>query len=211
MAGENPDSSDPLFDGHLDPDYEARSFVELGELEQLLEALDEKGTSGYLGTEGRSDWALERESEIARLEKENEELRRLLGIDEGSVAAKGVSVDLDRVDSGRFSTFLSSARRRGPSQNEGYHPRPYWEAQSQQQDQYQQQQASGAPLQRAMDLQPGMRMGSQARGRRAGMFGGGRGGNRGGLSGIGAGPNPNTLWNNQPASPGSLVDRPWQG
>ncbi|PCH34113.1 hypothetical protein WOLCODRAFT_22464 [Wolfiporia cocos MD-104 SS10] len=41
------------------------------------------------GLRGREDWALEREAEIARLERENEELRRMLGIDRASAAANG--------------------------------------------------------------------------------------------------------------------------
>jgi len=41
------------------------------------------------GLLGREDWALERENEIARLEKENEELRRMLGIDRASAEANG--------------------------------------------------------------------------------------------------------------------------
>ncbi|KAL1411154.1 hypothetical protein Q8F55_002104 [Vanrija albida] len=39
------------------------------------------GTSGgYIGTEGQSDWAMEREMEIQRLEEENKALREMLGI-----------------------------------------------------------------------------------------------------------------------------------
>jgi len=45
-------------------------------------ALEEEGTGGYSGTPNHADWALEREIEIVRLEKENEELRRLLSIGE---------------------------------------------------------------------------------------------------------------------------------
>lgn len=37
----------------------------------------------------RDDWALEREREIARLEKENEQLRTVLGIDRASAEARG--------------------------------------------------------------------------------------------------------------------------
>jgi regulator of replication initiation timing len=44
--------------------------------------LEEAGAGGYTGTSEGEDWALERESEISRLEKENEELRKLLGIAE---------------------------------------------------------------------------------------------------------------------------------
>lgn len=212
MAGEPPDPSDSSYNLNFDPDYDGVGFVDLGELEGLIEALDKKGAGGYAGTEGREDWALERECEISRLERENEELRRLLGIDEASVAASGVSLDLERVESGRYSTFLSSSSRRGPSSSsEGYNTRPsYWDTQ---QSQYQQQSGS-APLQRAMDVQPGMRLGAQGVGRRAGIFGGGRG--RGGLSGIGVsspGPSSASLWSNQPSSPApSTSDRPaWQG
>ncbi|RXK38991.1 hypothetical protein M231_03721 [Tremella mesenterica] len=39
---------------------------------------------GYAGNEGQQDWALEREAEILRLEFENSELRKLLGLAEGS-------------------------------------------------------------------------------------------------------------------------------
>ncbi|KAF8079101.1 hypothetical protein FPV67DRAFT_1467513 [Lyophyllum atratum] len=211
MAGENFDPSDPIYDGSTNPDDEPRGFVELGELEHLLEALDQKGTFGYFGTEGRADWALEREYEIARLERENEELRRLLGIDEDSAAASGVNEDLERVDSGRYSTFLSSSLRRSTGGTEGFSPQPmYWDNQQQQQPPQQQQQLyppapPTAPLQRALDLQQGMRMGTQGQGRRAGIFGAGRGGpRRGGLSGIAV-----PGW--QPAPPAPLVDRPWPG
>ena len=40
---------------------------------------------------GREDWALERESEIARLETENEELRKLLGIDNAGASLVGAT------------------------------------------------------------------------------------------------------------------------
>ncbi|WWC91165.1 uncharacterized protein L201_006106 [Kwoniella dendrophila CBS 6074] len=39
-------------------------------------------SGGYNGTEGQSDWSLEREMEILRLEEENESLRELLNISE---------------------------------------------------------------------------------------------------------------------------------
>lgn len=65
IAGEDPPESHA--DGEKPPDQD-----------DLLRLLD-----------GHEDWALERESEIARLERENEELRKLLGIDRGNVEAKG--------------------------------------------------------------------------------------------------------------------------
>ncbi|GLB43507.1 hypothetical protein LshimejAT787_1400190 [Lyophyllum shimeji] len=165
MAGENPDPSDPIYDGNTHPDDEAGGFVDLGELEHLLEALDER-----LGTEGRGDWAQEREIEIERLERENEMLRAFLEIDGESIAASGVSVDLERADSGRYPTFLSSSLRRNAAGSEGFgSPQPgpgYWDNQQQPQQQAYPQ-GGGAPLQRAVDLQPGMRMGTQGQGRRA--------------------------------------------
>ncbi|KAG5652924.1 hypothetical protein H0H81_003067 [Sphagnurus paluster] len=213
LAGEQPDPADPIYDGSTDPDFDSGGFVDIQELEHLLEALDERGTTGYLGTEGRDDWALERECEIARLEQENEELRKMLGIDPETIAASGVTLDLERVGGGRYATFLSSPMRRNTG--EGYQPRPtYWDHQQQQQHQQQLQQqqqyqqgpqGNGAPLQRALDLQPGMRMGTQGQGRRPGIFGGARGGRRGGLAGIGPVPG----W--QPAPPAPIVDRSWQG
>lgn len=219
MAGENPDSSDPTLNINLDPDYDGAGVVNLSELEELIETLDEKA-GGYSGQEGRQEWALEREYEIARLEKENESLRRLLGIDEESMAATGVSLDLDRVESGRYSTYLSSSSRRGPSGSEMYgHRTSYWDAQQQQRF----QQMGGAPLQRAMDLQPGMRMGTQGQSRRTSIFGGGlqRGGLAGGLQVRGGLPGislespespgaSSSLWINQPASPAISIERTWQ-
>ncbi|KAG8928316.1 hypothetical protein FRC01_006131 [Tulasnella sp. 417] len=50
----------------------------------------EDNTRGYSGPE-REDWALERESEINRLEKENEELRKLLKIDSSGAALVGAT------------------------------------------------------------------------------------------------------------------------
>lgn len=44
-------------------------------------------SGGYIGTEGQSDWAIEREMEIFRLEQENASLRELLSI------AKEIPVD----------------------------------------------------------------------------------------------------------------------
>lgn len=219
MAGENPDSSDPTLNINLDPDYDGAGVVNLSELEELIETLDEKA-GGYSSQEGRQEWALEREYEIARLEKENESLRRLLGIDEESMAATGVSLDLDRVESGRYSTYLSSSSRRGPSGSEIYgHRTSYWDAQQQQRF----QQMGGAPLQRAMDLQPGMRMGTQGQSRRTSIFGGGlqRGGLAGGLQVRGGLPGislespespgaSSSLWINQPASPAISIERTWQ-
>ncbi|KDR85558.1 hypothetical protein GALMADRAFT_132240 [Galerina marginata CBS 339.88] len=200
MAGENYDPYQ-----NVDPDYDGLGIeaVDLQELTTLLESLDERSTAGYPGTEGRQDWAIERECEISRLEQENEELRQMLGIDEANMTARGVTLDLDRVESGRNSTYLSSSRR-VPPVNELYSHRPsYWEN-------------NGQPLQRAMDLQPGMRAGPQAR--RTGIFGAGQ--QRGGfLGGVGRGmsvsvsgtPINASAWSNQPTTPiPAHNERSWQ-
>jgi hypothetical protein len=62
-----------------DVDFDPQTFKAiLQSLEDDLEALDQ------------DDWAIEREAEIAGLEKENEELRKQLGIDAESLADKGI-------------------------------------------------------------------------------------------------------------------------
>jgi hypothetical protein len=208
MAGENPDPSDPAFNINLDPDYDGAGVVNLSALEQLIETLDEKA-GGYDGQEGPEDWAQEREYEIARLERENEAFRRFLGIDEESMAASGVSLDLDRVESGRYSTFLSSPVKKGSNEGDLYDIRPpYWDAQQQQQFQ---QIGGGASSKRVMDLQPGMRLGTQGQSRRTGIFGGSQ--QRGSwLSGMGIGSPVSPGASQWPASPAVSIDRPpqWQ-
>ncbi|KAJ7755045.1 hypothetical protein DFH07DRAFT_920840 [Mycena maculata] len=211
MAGEdaalpNPDAEEE------DP----ANLVDPSDLEALVNALDERGQPGYTGNEGREDWAFERECEIARLEQENAELRRLLGIDPESLAASGVNLDFER-EPERYASLFSPRRRSGSGhaqQGSGDSTRmSYWENSSgngssqQQQQQQQQQQMSGVPLQRAMDLQPGMRMGQGSR--RPGMFGAGRGMIPGGLGPSPGSPGPNSLWPPSPAGP--VSDRPWQG
>jgi hypothetical protein len=217
MAGE---TYDPY--QNIDLDYDGLGFdaVDLQELTNLLESLDEHG-GGYPDSEGRQDWATERESEISRLEKENEELRKMLGIDEANMNAHGLTVDPDRVETGRFSTFLSNSRR-GPS--EPYNSRSsYWENNGQQPGGGVGVGVSGGPSgggggvqQRVMDLQPGMRAGPQAR--RTGIFGAGQ--QRGGfMGGVVRGPQPsvsvggmpnNSVWGIQPTTPVPLSERPWQ-
>ncbi|KAJ7750225.1 hypothetical protein B0H16DRAFT_1549880 [Mycena metata] len=209
MAGEDTDLPNP------DPDYDGGEsgvgFVDPADLEALVNALDETNQPGYTGTDGREDWAFEREYEIARLEQENAELRRLLGIDPESLAASGVQLDLDR-EPGRYASILSARRRSGSGhvqQGSGEGPRmSYWDTNGGQQQQQQQQQmgVGGAPLQRAMDLQPGMRMGQGSR--RPGMFGAGRGMIPGGLGPAPSG--PGSLWSNQPSGPAPTPERPWQ-
>ena len=174
------------------------------------------------------DWALERECEISRLEKENEELRRLLGIDDANMTALGVSVDPNRVESGRYSTLLSSSSRRRRSSGDDFSQKSsYWDINSQSSQQQQQQHQQQIQLQqrppspagpsRTMELQPGMRAGPQAR--RAGMFGAShqRGGFMGGVGramAIGLGtPSSLSAWGNpappSPAAP-TTTERLWQ-
>jgi len=187
MAGED---YDPYQNGEADYDGMGIDPSDLEELASLLEALDEKGAGGYVGLDGRQDWALERECEISRLEKENLELRRLLEIDEVTMTERGVKVDLEMLGRGRNATLLANSRRNSPP-NESYGPRPssYWENNGP---------PPNGPLQRAMELQPGMRAGPQAR--RTGIFGAGQ--NRGGfVGGVGRGLNGGPVWSNQPTTP----------
>ncbi|KAG9314007.1 hypothetical protein JVU11DRAFT_4785 [Chiua virens] len=99
MIGDDPDPAD---DTSEDPDVDIQS---------LIDTLAENSDSDF-----HPDWALERESEITGLEKENEELRKMLGIDPASLAEKGVTLDLDREEGGRLSTLRAdTARKRSES------------------------------------------------------------------------------------------------
>jgi hypothetical protein len=213
MAGENCENPDPDYDGS------GFGCANIEELRTLLETLDER--SGYLDAEGIQDWALERECEISRLERENQELRRLLGIDDAAMAARGISVDPDRIESGRYSTLLSNSSRRRSSGDNFSQKSSYWDNNSQplqqQQQQQQQQPAPASPSIRTMELQPGMRAGPQAR--RPGMFGAShqRGGFLGGVGramaiGIGTPSSPVAWSNPPPVSPATptTTERFWQ-
>nr|GAT59813.1 predicted protein [Mycena chlorophos] len=214
MAGEDPDP---------DLEYEAGEYIDPTDLLSLVDALDGTETE----EEGRADWAVEREAEIARLEEENAALRRMLGIDPETLERHGVTLDLDR-EPGRYAAILSSRRRSGSGhmhQGSGDGPRmSYWDnaqvqqqqqqqqqmQQQQQQQQQQQMQQQPQPYppqqpqqmqpqqqQRAMDMQPMMRAGPATR--RPGMFGAGRGMVPGAM-----GPAPPNLWNQQ------MDNRGWQ-
>lgn len=187
MAGED-------FDSFQTADLEYDGFTvseqDIQELYNLVEAAIDQN-SGYAELEGRHDWATEREYEIARLENENEDLRRMLGIDETSLSEHGITLDISHTDSGRNSTFLSSAARRNAN-SESYGSRlGYWENSHG-------GQPPTPPPQRPVDLQPGMRVGPQAR--RSGIFGGQQRGGFLGGSGRGVslavGSTP-SVWNNQ--------------
>ncbi|KAL5494876.1 hypothetical protein ACEPAI_338 [Sanghuangporus weigelae] len=47
--------------------------------------------AGFLEDDNREDWAVEREAEISRLQKENEELRKMLGVDSENAQRMGWS------------------------------------------------------------------------------------------------------------------------
>lgn len=209
MAGENP-ANDSLYaqQSNSDPDYDGSGsggspelpYVDVSELLSLLEGLDNNAGRGYNGADGREDWALERECEISRLERENDELRKMLGIDPQSIAASDVDMDAEiaRMEAPRHPLLsgnrgMSSGHsHQGSGDRWDVRPSPsYWEGNGngggngQQQQSYQQPQPSpppmqqqqqqsggpgGAPLQR-MDLANGMRI---MQGRRPGIFGAGQ-------------------------------------
>jgi len=236
LNGEDANQSDSIYpdsehyatsghDMHLIHSHDAGVLpaVDLMELENLIDKLGD-------------DWALQREIEIMRLEKENEELRKMMKIDGQSMADSGVTVDLEA-----GSNFAGAGRRstqRNPSigssaPGSDAAVKLLWIEGSQQQ----QGLGQGTPTtQRMTDLQPGMRMGSQVRrpgiigaGQQRGLFvsgglasttGNGVGLGNGRTSGfnLGVGPPsstgaaPPTLWSNPPAvspAPPLVVERPW--
>lgn len=155
MIGEDPDAADEQAD-----DSEA-------DIQSLVDTLSESAPLNF-----QEDWALERESEITRLEKENEELRGMLGIDPASLAEKGVTLDLDREESGRFSTMrVDPTRERSESASSGSRFGTWnldnelqekawggWESNVAQPQLQQAPVGNGPPLQRAMDIPNGMRI-----------------------------------------------------
>lgn len=167
MAGEDPSSA-----------HREGEPINVEEGEQLLDRL----------LDNREDWAMEREAEITRLEQENEELRKLLGIDKESAKEKGWLEDEARellfsryvpIDSSRSSSPTQGSSRPSPSAS------PFVSLPG-----------NGGPQgqQRPQDPMGGMRL---AQGRRPAMFGQrGRGGGPVGWEGGG----------HVPAMP----ERPWQ-
>jgi hypothetical protein len=91
------------------------SLSRLGQnLRNTMRALSGESTEGSSGGEGdlvavtAADWALERESELARLERENWELRKMWGVD--------VTMDLSpTVEQQRFNPMAADASRAFPS------------------------------------------------------------------------------------------------
>ncbi|KAF8347074.1 hypothetical protein F5887DRAFT_959167 [Amanita rubescens] len=213
LTGEDANQSDSIYpdsehyttsghDMHLIHGHDASALpaVDLMELENLIDKLGD-------------DWTLQREIEIMRLERENEELRKMMKIDARSMADSGVTVDLEA-----GSNFTGAGRRstqRNPSigspAGSDAAVKLLWIEGGQQ------QLGLGQGTQRMTDLQPGMRMGSQVR--RPGIIGAGQRGLfvSGGLAST-TGPPPSTgaagpnLWSNPPAvspAPPLVVERPW--
>ncbi|KAF5392438.1 hypothetical protein D9757_002237 [Collybiopsis confluens] len=109
MASENID-----LDPHL---AEHEGFVDPAELLALIESSanpgdDSDSDSLHPEFEIRPDWAQERENDIARLEKENERLRKVLGIDSDTIAASGVDMEaeLQRMNQGRHPELRDRRR-----------------------------------------------------------------------------------------------------
>ncbi|KAF8628270.1 hypothetical protein AX15_004038 [Amanita polypyramis BW_CC] len=220
LSGEDSSQSDSLYPDseHYPHSLEASALpsVDLTELELLVEKIGD-------------DWASQRETEIARLERENEELRKMLKVDPQTMADSGVPFDLEQSDTGRTSIFgRRPTQQRQPSLG-SFTPsgdsgmKLLWGEGG-----GQQQQGSGQgnlPPQSMPDFQPGpgTRMGSQVR--RPGIIGGGQqrglfvsgglasttgngvgsgGGRTSGFT-LGMGPPPSTgatppaLWSNPPA------------
>ncbi|KAF9021758.1 hypothetical protein BDZ89DRAFT_957210 [Hymenopellis radicata] len=227
MAGENPEEDEHPNDSESDYDCQ-EELITPSQLESLLNYLDK---SEHYGDAGREDWATEREYEISRLERENEELRKMLGIDAESIAQSGINMDAEikRMDRGRHPELSqrhrpSSGHQREesgdiwwptnpqPQQQQQQQQQQYQHQMQQQQQQQQQQQMQnqgGAPLQRAMELSGvNMRMGVP---RRTAFFGNQRGGSslgRGAPPSV-AGPPPNP-WSAPPSpAPPVVSDRMW--
>ncbi|KAK2461534.1 hypothetical protein APHAL10511_005997 [Amanita phalloides] len=197
--------------------------VDLMDLETLIDQLGD-------------DWTLQRDIEIARLERENEELRKMMKIDPQTMAESEVVFDLDAAR----ASFTGQGRRMihqrpssiGSSTSSGDPTVKLMWIEGQQQQQGSSQ--GNHPPQRMTELQPGMRLGSQVRrpgiigaGQQRGLFvsggmastgnGVGFGNGRPGFN-LGIGPPPSTgqtppaLW--PPAvspAPPLVVERPWPG
>lgn len=235
MAGESA-AHDSIHHPDFDPDDEPVDFIDMSELLELLDQMEIKAGGGYPGTDdNRQDWAVEREYEISRLENENEELRRMLGIDAESIRNAGVDMEAEVANmapprhpglSERYHSMQDSGDRwevrpsywdangggdggDGGVNSQPFHPPPPPPPQQQLQQQ-QQMNTSGARLQRAVELPGGAGM-RLPQGRRPGIFGAGQ--QRGALNaGTGRGisaisvPSPQSgLWSNLPPSPAPIL------
>ncbi|KAH8835053.1 hypothetical protein DL96DRAFT_1572676 [Flagelloscypha sp. PMI_526] len=207
-AGQSLLDGHPFFSEHFQQRHQP-SFVDLNELGTLLDELEKHG----YGEGPREEWAVEREKEISRLEEENAQLRKMLGIDEESMREKGLDVDPSRMQVGTSQRLLNGSIggliTRHSTPNPPQRVSPFQRDRESQQSQQpppsfadQDPDTSGAPLQRAADLP---RMAGQAAGagagRRTGIFG--RGATR---------PNvPTNLWSNVGQTAGPAPPLAWPG
>ena len=120
LAGEDPEADEPERSGGND---------ERGERDEIPD--EQRREGGYAGSPPPlEDWALEREIEITRLEKENEELRRLLTIGSEDVGPEPPK-EWERMSPGKIfgngptrRGLLTHNRARGAVGRAGY--TPHW-------------------------------------------------------------------------------------
>ncbi|KAG7099849.1 hypothetical protein E1B28_001656 [Marasmius oreades] len=107
------------------PDSDNSGYLDPGELVFLIESLERRLTSDddeYSETGLSSDWQVDREHEIARLEEENNELRKALGIDPEAISSAGIDMaaEFRRMECERHPILsLDKHRRRGSEQSYG--------------------------------------------------------------------------------------------
>lgn len=162
-------------------DTETLGEVSSDQLENLGELLEDGD---------REDWALERECEIERITKENEELRRLLGIDTETAEKLGVDEQDLKVHRPVIPHLKEALAHATPSENWGNRGSPQPQVLSAPPATHTPVPSQGISLQRTVEFQPGMRATASTL-RRPSMFG---------QRGRGTGP----LW-----APAPNPDRPW--
>lgn len=144
--------------------------------------------------ENQEDWGLERETEISRLEGENERLRKALGIDKASAEALGWTVENDRELT--YQPFIPLPQPPLSPRQTAPRPLPPGAAYVNMPNmQMQQNMANIVPPQRNMDNMQGMR---GMVGRRPAMFG---------QRGRGGGP---PVWENLHQQQPPPQERQWQ-
>ncbi|EEB98377.1 hypothetical protein MPER_02125 [Moniliophthora perniciosa FA553] len=117
MSGEEDDEEEETAEVDANGDTHAQHVDPaevLSLLDKLTGQLSESG--GYPELSDPADWSVEREHEISRLEKENDELRRRLGIDRESILASGIDMDAEirRMECDRHPILsVDKHRRRG--------------------------------------------------------------------------------------------------
>ncbi|KAG9015463.1 hypothetical protein FRB94_000068 [Tulasnella sp. JGI-2019a] len=149
-AGEDPEETEPfsLPDNMIDPVTGELVLPGSSQGSSMIPTRNSQDSDYPVSLGDGEDWAIERESEINRLEKENEELRKLLGIDAGSAVIIGASEEewsgTDSIGQRRLQTGLNrgsialgrkpsllGSRGGGPSgftlQNRGWMDKPLQE------------------------------------------------------------------------------------